>query len=234
MLSIRELKVSYGQIEALHGLSLEVASGGIVALIGSNGAGKSTLLNTIAGLLQPTYGSITYQGERLDMLWAEQIVERGVCLVPEGRRIFQGMSVIENLMMGAYLPRNQATYKENLERVYELFPVLSERSKQSGSTLSGGEQQMLAIGRAMMGNPSLLLLDEPSLGLAPVLVDEVYRVILDIQKTGVSILLVEQNAYQALDIAQHAYIVATGEITHQGLGNELLKDPRIREAYLGE
>jgi len=234
MLSIDNLVVHYEEIEALHGISLEVKEGEIVALIGSNGAGKSTLLMAISGLKRPTKGSILFKGNNLQKVPPNEIVDLGICHVPEGRRIFASMSVMENLEMGAHLKKNHSSFNENLERVYDLFPRLSERQKQKGGTLSGGEQQMLAIGRAMMGNPTLLLLDEPSLGLAPVLVDEVYRVIVEIQKSGTPILLVEQNAYQALNVADRGYVIETGTITMEDSARVLLSNEQIKQAYLGE
>jgi branched-chain amino acid transport system ATP-binding protein len=234
MLSIQNLHVSYGAIKALHGISLEVGDGEIVALIGSNGAGKSTLLNTISGLLRPTEGTIVYQGISLERTPPNKIVELGVCQVPEGRRIFQSMTVLENLEIGSYLPDNRKNFDRNLQRVHQLFPRLAEREKQEAGTLSGGEQQMLAIGRAMMGNPKLLLLDEPSLGLAPVLVEEVYEVIVEIQALGTPILVVEQNAFQALQVANRGYVIETGNIVLQDSAERLLENEQVRKAYLGE
>jgi len=233
MLKIENLFVAYGEIEALHGISVEVNEGEIVAIIGSNGAGKSTLLNTISGLLRPKQGSIQFKNIRLDTTPPDRIVAYGVCQVPEGRRIFATMTVLENLEMGAQLPENRKSFKQNLERVYTLFPRLLERIKQEAGTLSGGEQQMLAIGRALMSNPKLLLLDEPSLGLAPVLVEEVYRVISEIQETGTPILLVEQNAYQALKVANRGYVIETGNIVMGDTASRLLANSQVREAYLG-
>ncbi len=234
MLSVSDLCVSYGEVEALHGVSLEVGDDEIVALIGSNGAGKSTLLYTISRLLRPSSGSISYNGVSLGNIPPEDVVALGVSLIPEGRRIFTGMSVFENLLIGAHLPQNQKTFTKNLERVYILFPRLEERRKQSAATLSGGEQQMLAIGRGLMSNPKLLLLDEPSLGLAPVLVEEVYQVIVEIKNSGTAILVVEQNAFQALSVANRGYVIETGNITHHNKALDLLEDETIRHAYLGE
>lgn len=234
MLSIENLVVRYDSIEALHGISLEVQQGEVVAMIGSNGAGKSTLLNTICGLVRPVSGSIRFEDSSLENMPANKIVGLGVSQVPEGRRIFYSMSVQENLEMGAYLPQNRERMKENLDRIFNVFPRLAERRKQQGGTLSGGEQQMLAIGRAMMSNPKLLLLDEPSLGLAPVIVDEVYRVIREIRNAGTSILLVEQNAYQALSVADHGYVIETGNITIQDTADHLLDNELVKQAYLGE
>ena len=234
MLKIDNLRVGYDSIEALHGISMQVESGEIVALIGSNGAGKSTLLNTISGLIHPVSGTIVYKGEEIHKLDPDQVVRRGICQVPEGRRIFYSMTVQENLDMGAHLLRNQSLIRQNLERVFQLFPRLAERRRQEGGTLSGGEQQMLAIGRALMSNPQLLLLDEPSLGLSPVLVEEVYRVIVEIQTTGTPILVVEQNAYQALSVATRGYVIETGAITVQDAADRLLENEEVKHAYLGE
>jgi branched-chain amino acid transport system ATP-binding protein len=235
MLKISNLHVSYGAIKALHGISLEINRGEIVALIGSNGAGKSTLLNTISGLLRPVNGTILFENIPLEKTPPNQIVGLGVCQVPEGRRIFYSMSVLENLEMGAHLPENKKNFKQNLERVYTLFPRLKEREKQAGGTLSGGEQQMLAIGRALMSNPKLLLLDEPSLGLAPVVVEDVYSVIQEINKqTGVTLFIVEQNAFQVLSIADRGYVLETGSIVLEQKAEELLDNEEIKKAYLGE
>jgi branched-chain amino acid transport system ATP-binding protein len=233
MLSVENLHVSYGSVEALHGVSLEVGEGEVVALIGSNGAGKSTLLCTISGLLRPTEGCIRYRDIQLDKTPPHEIVALGVCQVPEGRRIFAGLTVRENLEMAAYLPSNRKTFDQRIERVYELFPVLAEREEQEGGTLSGGEQQMLALGRALMGNPRLLLLDEPSLGLAPLLVEELYDAIAQIQLSGASILVVEQNAFKALSIADRGYVMETGHLVLEGSGSSLLRNSQVKEAYLG-
>jgi len=234
MLTIENVRVSYGAIEALHGVSLEVNEGEIVTLIGSNGAGKSTLLNTVSGLLRPTSGTVFYHGKSLEKIPPDKIVALGICQVPEGRRVFQTMSVLENLLMGAHLPANRKTIDENLKRVYKLFPRLLERTSQEAITLSGGEQQMLAIGRAVMSNPKLLLLDEPSLGLAPVLVEEVYAVLLEIRKAGTPILVVEQNAFQALSVADRGYVIETGNIVLQDTAQRLLDSKQVKEAYLGQ
>jgi len=233
MLKITDLVVSYDAIEALHGISLEVGEGEIVAIIGSNGAGKSTLLNTTSGLLRPKTGTIFYDDTPLHKMAPNKIVAMGVCQVPEGRRIFSSLSVRDNLEMGAILPQNWKTFDRNLDRVHKLFPRLLERRNQAGGTLSGGEQQMLAIGRALMANPKLLLLDEPSLGLAPVLVEEVYKVISEIQKSGMSILLVEQNAFQALKVADRGYVIETGTITIEDTASRLLTNDEVKKAYLG-
>jgi branched-chain amino acid transport system ATP-binding protein len=234
MLQIDNLQVSYGSIEALHGVSLHADAGEIITLIGSNGAGKSTLLNTISGLVRPTAGTIHFKGEEITTRMPNEIVARGICQVPEGRRIFYSMTVLENLEMGAHLLRDKAVIRQNLEMVVQLFPRLKERYKQEGGTLSGGEQQMLAIGRALMSSPQILLLDEPSLGLAPVLVEEVYQCILEIQRTGTSIVIVEQNAYQALSVARRGYVIETGNITLEDSAEKLLDNSYVKEAYLGE
>jgi branched-chain amino acid transport system ATP-binding protein len=234
MFKIDNLFVSYDSIEALHGISMHIESGEVVALIGSNGAGKSTLLNTISGLIHPVKGTIVYKGEEIHKLAPNEVVSRGICQVPEGRRIFYSMTVQENLDLGAHLLRDQAQIGQNLERVFQLFPRLAERRHQEGGTLSGGEQQMLAIGRALMSNPQLLLLDEPSLGLSPVMVEDVYRVIVEIQTAGTPILLVEQNAYQALSVATRGYVIETGDITLEDTANRLLENEEVKHAYLGE
>lgn len=234
MLVIKDLIVRYGAIEALHGISLHIDQGEIVALIGSNGAGKSTLLKTISGLVRPFSGSVVYNDTPLEKIPPNKIVEMGICQVPEGRRVFSSMTVRENLEIGAYLPQNIASAQESMSKVFTLFPRLEERQKQEAGTLSGGEQQMLAIGRALMGNPKLLLMDEPSLGLAPVIVDEVYLAIGEIQKSGTPILLVEQNAYQALNIADRGYVIETGNLTLEDSGLALLENDAVKQAYLGE
>jgi branched-chain amino acid transport system ATP-binding protein len=233
MLKITDLVVSYGAIKAIHGISLEVREGEIVAIIGSNGAGKSTLLNSISGLLRPKSGTIFYGDIPLHKTPPNKIVAMGICQVPEGRRIFSSLSVRDNLEMGAILPENWKTFDKNLERVYKLFPRLRERENQKGGTLSGGEQQMLAIGRALMANPKLLMFDEPSLGLAPVIVEEVYKVIREIQNSGTSILLVEQNAFQALKVADRGYVIETGNITVEDTASSLLTNDEVKKAYLG-
>ncbi len=234
MLILENVDVYYGNIQALYGLSLEVKEGEIVTLIGSNGAGKTTTLRTISGLLPARGGSILFEGEPLVGQRPEKIVGRGIAHSPEGRRIFVGLSVRENLEMGAYLVRDAAKKKERLERVFSLFPRLEERINQSGGTLSGGEQQMLAIGRALMSRPKLLLLDEPSLGIAPILVQEIFHEIDRIRREdGTTILLVEQNARMALKLADRGYVIETGRIVHQDQADALLDDPKVREAYLG-
>jgi branched-chain amino acid transport system ATP-binding protein len=234
LLSIRDLVVHYGVIRALSGISLEVPRGKIVALIGANGAGKSTTLRAISGLLRPTSGAIEFQGRSIAGLPSHEIVAKGVAQAPEGRGIFLNLTVKENLDLGAYLRRDRSGVDADRERAYALFPILKERSAQVSGTLSGGEQQMLAVGRALMSRPTLLLLDEPSLGLAPQFVDRIFQVIQEINEAGVSLLLVEQNANMALQVSHHAYVLETGAIVMQGSGRELLESPEVRKAYLGE
>jgi branched-chain amino acid transport system ATP-binding protein len=233
MLEVEGLRVAYGGIEALRGVDFRVEEGEIVTLLGANGAGKTTTLRTISGLLRPRAGSITFEGRRLDATAPHLIVGLGVGHVPEGRRIFPRMSVYENLLMGAYHRRGGAD-AQTLERVYELFPVLRERHAQDGGTLSGGEQQMLAIGRALMGRPRLLLLDEPSMGLAPMIVARIFDIIHEINEGGTTILLVEQNAAQALRLARRGYVLETGEVVMTDTAEALLGNERVRAAYLGE
>jgi branched-chain amino acid transport system ATP-binding protein len=233
MLTLSDISVSYGMIAALKGVSLEVRTGEIVALIGANGAGKSTTLMAISGVAAPDAGRLVYEGEEITGMPPHAIVGRGISQVPEGRRIFHRMTVRENLEMGAFL-RNGERLDEDLDRVHKLFPVLEERSGQLGGTLSGGEQQMLAIGRALMSRPKLLLLDEPSLGLAPIIVSRIFRIIEEINRQGMTVLLVEQNASAALRLATRAYVLETGRIVMQGPAADLAKDPGIRKAYLGE
>ncbi|HVW79626.1 MAG TPA: ABC transporter ATP-binding protein [Mycobacteriales bacterium] len=232
MLSIEGLRVAYGRIEALRGVDLEVDEGEIVALLGANGAGKTTTLRTISGMLAPIAGSITFDGKRIDGRPAHQIVTLGIGHVPEGRRIFPRMSVLENLQMGAY-HRGKAS-KEDIQRAFTLFPVLEERQTQPGGNLSGGEQQMLAIGRALMGRPRLLLLDEPSMGLAPMIVARIFEILREINAQGTTVLLVEQNAAQALQLATRGYVLETGTIALRDSAASLLADDRVRSAYLGE
>lgn len=226
------IDVYYGAIQALRGVSIHVDPGEIVAIIGSNGAGKSTLLRTISGLLKPRAGHITYQGKQISGLPADMVVRRGISHSPEGRKIFTNMSVNENLVLGAYI-RKDVNVERDFRQVLVRFPRLKERLHQSAGTLSGGEQQMLAIGRALMSRPSLLLLDEPSLGLAPNLVAEIFKIVQDLNKEGTTVLIVEQNAHRALEIAHRAYVIETGSIVMEGSGKELLADPRVKEAYLG-
>lgn len=232
MLETRGVNVFYGAIHALVDVSIEVRQGEIVAIIGSNGAGKSTLLRTISGLLRPRTGEVNFMGEPFHTLAPHLIVARGIGHSPEGRRIFTNMSVLENLQLGAFL-RNDAEIQSDMDRVMERFPRLRERIKQSAGTLSGGEQQMLAIGRALMSRPKLLLLDEPSMGLAPNLVTEIFQIVLEINKEGTTVLLVEQNAHRSLEIAHRGYVLETGEIVLSNTGQALLHDPKVKEAYLG-
>ena len=234
LLSVRDLVVHYGVIRALSGISLQVPKGRIVALIGANGAGKSTTLRAISGLVRPTSGAVEFQGKSLVGVSSNEIVALGVAHAPEGRGIFLNLTVRENLELGAYLRRDREGVDADRERAYALFPILKERGGQVSGTLSGGEQQMLAVGRALMSRPTLLLLDEPSLGLAPQFVDRIFQVIQEINEAGVSLLLVEQNANMALQVAHHAYVLETGSIVMQGSGRELLESPEVRKAYLGE
>ncbi len=233
MLKINDLHVHYGVIHALKGVSIEVNEGEIVTLIGSNGAGKSTLLKTISNLLPSTKGSIMYLGQDTNLVASKTLPAIGLVQVPEGRKIFSGMSVKENLLMGAYLRKDKEGIKEDLQKVYERFPILKKRLNQDASTLSGGEQQMLAMSRALMARPKLLLLDEPSMGLAPLLVKEIFRLIEEIHASGTTILLVEQNANQALKIAHKAYVLETGSIVLSGSGQELLSSEDVKRIYLG-
>ncbi|MCE5221668.1 MAG: ABC transporter ATP-binding protein [Clostridium sp.] len=234
MIKIDDLVVSYGGIEALKGISLEVPSGKIVTLVGANGAGKSTTLKSIVGLVKPKSGSINYEGKDLTKLKTEAMVKEGIALVPEGRRVFTDLTVLENLKIGAYLRKDKKGIEEDLEKVYSLFPRLKERAWQVSGTLSGGEQQMLAIGRALMCRPKLIMMDEPSLGLAPIIVKELFGIIKKINEEGMTVLLIEQNANAALKIADIGYIMETGRITLTGTGNELLNNEEIKKAYLGE
>ena len=231
ILSIKDLKVSYGGIEAVKGISFDVKRGEIVTLIGANGAGKSSTLRSIAGLVRPSGGSITFEGEDITNADPTGIVKRGITLVPEGRRIFADLTVLENLKIGAYLRRDDI--KEDLEWLYSLFPRLKERSWQAGGTLSGGEQQMLAVGRALMSRPKLIMMDEPSLGLAPIVVRGIFDIIREINQRGTTILLIEQNANMALQTANTGYVLETGRITLSGSGGELLKNEAVQAAYLG-
>ena len=233
MLTIKDLHVYYGGIHAIKGISIEVADGAIVTLIGANGAGKSSTLRSIAGLIKQKSGSITFNDVDISKLSPEKIVESGIVLVPEGRKIFPNLTVMENLMLGAYLRKDDEGIKRDLEQVFELFPRLKERSWQKGGTLSGGEQQMLALGRALMSDPKLIMMDEPSLGLAPILVKEVFDIIKKINAQGKTILLVEQNAFAALNLTHYAYVLEVGEIVLEGSGEELIRNPQVREAYLG-
>ena len=232
MLSVRDLHVSYGAIKAVRGISFDIKQGEIVTLIGANGAGKSTTLNTVAGLIRPDSGSIEFKGQSIVGVKSHKVVERGMALCPEGRRVFSQMSVSENLDMGGYT-RSDAENRETLQRVYERFPRLKERMGQMAGTLSGGEQQMLAMGRALMSKPDLLMLDEPSMGLAPILVQEIFDIIKELNAVGTTILLVEQNANMALSIADRAYVLEIGTIKKTGIGADLLQDDDVRKAYLG-
>lgn len=233
MLEIKDLHVHYGVIEALKGISLEVNEGEIVALIGANGAGKTTMMQSISGIVKKSGGEINFLNESIMKANPKNIVEIGLTQVPEGRRIFTGMSVYENLMMGAFLRKDKDGIKRDYEKVCEQFPILKERMNQDASTLSGGEQQMLAMGRALMAKPKLLLLDEPSMGLAPILVKEIFNIIEEINKSGTTVLLVEQNAKMALSIAHRAYVLETGKVVMSGTGEELAKSPDVQKAYLG-
>lgn len=233
MLAVKDIDVYYGAIHALKKLSVLVEQGSIVTLIGANGAGKSTTLKTISGITRPKSGSITFKNEDITRVLPENIVSFGISQVPEGRRIFAAMSVMENLEMGAYLRKNKAEIGADIEMVFTRFPRLKERRRQTAGTLSGGEQQMLAIGRALMARPALLLMDEPSMGLAPLLVKEIFEIIKDINSQGTTILLVEQNAHMALSIADYAYVIETGEIVLQGSAGELMHSEEVKKAYLG-
>ncbi|MBQ1364993.1 MAG: ABC transporter ATP-binding protein [Clostridia bacterium] len=232
LLKVRDIHVYYGAIHAIKGISLEVNEGEIVTLIGANGAGKSTTLNTIAGLLKPRQGGIAFAGMPVEGTGASKMVYKGLSLCPEGRRIFQQMTVRENLEMGAFSRPNEETEK-SMEQVYEFFPRLKEREKQIAGTLSGGEQQMLAMGRALMSKPRLMMLDEPSMGLAPILVEQIFEIIRDMNAAGTTILLVEQNAQMALSVANRAYVMETGRITMEGDADDLMHDDNVRKAYLG-
>jgi branched-chain amino acid transport system ATP-binding protein len=233
LLELENVTLLYGRIQALHGISLEVAEGEIVALIGANGAGKTTTMRAISGLRPIAEGSIRFEGRDISRMRADLRVGLGICQSPEGRGIFPGMTVMENLEMGAYTRRDKAGIASDIERVFGLFPRLHERQRQVGGTLSGGEQQMLAVGRALMSRPKLLLLDEPSMGLAPMLIQQIFEIITEINQQGTTILLVEQNAQQALSRAHRGYVLETGRIVKAGTGSEMLHDPAVKEAYLG-
>jgi branched-chain amino acid transport system ATP-binding protein len=232
LLQVEDIEVRYGAIRALKGVSFEVHEGEVVALLGANGAGKTTTQKTVSGMLRPALGEILFDGERIDGIPAHKLISMGICHVPEGRRVFPRMTVHENLEMGAF--RFKKPDAQVLKHVLELFPRLGERIKQQAGTLSGGEQQMLAIGRALMGKPRLLLLDEPSMGLAPLIVKQIFDIVREINSSGVTVLIVEQNAAQALGLANRGYVLETGEIVLTGTGRELLADDRVRAAYLGE
>jgi branched-chain amino acid transport system ATP-binding protein len=233
LLELEDVTLHYGRIQALHGISLHVDEGEVVALIGANGAGKTTTMRAISGLRSISSGRITFAGENITKVRADLRVVRGLCQSPEGRGIFPGMSVLENLEMGAYTRRDRRVIAEDLDRVVKLFPRLAERRRQSAGTLSGGEQQMLAVGRALMSRPKLLLLDEPSMGLAPMLIQQIFDIVVEINQQGTTVLLVEQNAQQALSRAHRAYVLETGQIVKSGSGAELLHDPAVKDAYLG-
>ncbi|MBQ8418322.1 MAG: ABC transporter ATP-binding protein [Phascolarctobacterium sp.] len=234
MLKVENLVVAYGGIEALKGISLEVPEGKIVTLIGANGAGKSTLLRSIIGLVKPGAGKISYEEKDITGLNSQKIVKTGITLVPEGRRVFPNLTVLENLKIGAYLRNDKEEIEKDIRWIYDLFPRLEERSWQMAGTLSGGEQQMLAVGRALMCRPKVLMMDEPSLGLAPLVIKDIFKIIQEINKRGMTILLIEQNANMALKIADIAYVLETGRITMTGTGKELLENPEIKAAYLGK
>jgi branched-chain amino acid transport system ATP-binding protein len=232
-LDVKELVVDYGTARALKGISLEVSEGEVVTLIGANGAGKTTLLRSISGLKQPESGTISFQGHRIDGAPAHDIVKLGIAHIPEGRIVFGPMSVYDNLLMGAYLRKNKRSVAEDLERIYELFPILKERRRQLSESLSGGEQQMLAVARALMSSPKLLLMDEPSMGLSPIMVETISSIIRDINQAGIGILLVEQNASMALALADRAYVVEVGQVVLHGPAHVVAHDRMVRDAYLG-
>ena len=234
MLAVENLSVNYGAIRALHQVSCRVKQGEIVALIGANGAGKTTILNTISGIVPSIGGSVSFEGEDITRMAAHLIVRKGISQVPEGRRVFARMSVLENLEMGGFILPDKQEVARGIERAFTLFPRLAERRKQAARTLSGGEQQMLAMGRALMSDPRLLLLDEPSMGLAPMLVEKIFEIVVEINKSGTTIMLVEQNASMALSIAHRAYVLETGEVVLSGDATELARNPEVRKAYLGE
>ena len=233
MLEVKDLEVYYGMIQALKGISFQVNEGEVIALIGANGAGKTTTLHTVSGLLTPKHGSVTFEGTEITKIPAHKIVELGMAHVPEGRRVFPRTSVMDNLLLGAYSRKDKENVKGDLNKIFEMFPRLLERKNQLAGTLSGGEQQMLAMGRALMSRPRLLLLDEPSMGLSPRLVDQVFDTIVSINKSGTTIMLVEQNANQALRVAKRGYVIETGEIVLSDDADKLLSNPQVKEAYLG-
>ncbi|MBT9717575.1 ABC transporter ATP-binding protein [Enterococcus durans] len=233
MLKVNDLSVHYGVIQAVRGISLEVNEGEIVTLIGANGAGKTTAIRTISGLVKPSSGTIEFEGKPIQKVSPQKIVTHGISQVPEGRHVFPGLTVQENLEMGAFLRKDNEGIKKSFSEIYERFPILKERKNQDASTLSGGEQQMLAMGRALMSKPRLLLLDEPSMGLAPIFIKEIFNIIQEIQQQGTTVLLIEQNAKMALSIADRGYVIETGKIVLQGTGAELLANEEVKKAYLG-
>ena len=233
MLEVKNLSVHYGMIQAVRNVNFKVNEGEIVSLIGANGAGKSTILKTLSGLIHPSEGEIVYLGENIASTSAKKIVEKGLVQVPEGRHVFPGLTVKENLELGAFLRKDNEAIQKDMEDVFERFPILKERKDQDAQTLSGGEQQMLAMGRALMSRPKLLLLDEPSMGLAPIFIREIFKIIQEIQKTGTTVLLIEQNAKMALSISNRAYVLETGSVVLSGTGQELLESDEIQKAYLG-
>lgn len=233
MLEVKNLDVHYGVIQGVRDVSFEVNQGEVVSLIGANGAGKTSILRTISGLVRPSNGTITFEGQEIQKTPAQKIVASGLSQVPEGRHVFPGLSVLENLEMGAFLRKNREENAQNLKHVFQRFPRLEERKTQDAATLSGGEQQMLAMGRALMSQPKLLLLDEPSMGLAPIFIQEIFEIIKDIQKQGTTVLLIEQNANMALSIADRGYVLETGKVILYGTGKELLASDEVRKAYLG-
>lgn len=234
MLEVKDIKVHYGMIQAIKGVSFEVNEGEVIALIGANGAGKTTILHTITGLLSPKSGSITFEGTNISKVPAHKIVSMGMAHVPEGRRVFAELTVLQNLKMGAYTRKDKEEIAQTLQSVYERFPRLEERQNQLAGTLSGGEQQMLAMGRALMSHPKIILMDEPSMGLSPIFVNEIFDIIEQVSKSGTTVLLVEQNAKKALSIADRAYVLETGNIVLEGNAKDLLNDDSIKKAYLGE
>ena len=234
MLEVNDIKVYYGMIQAIKGVSFHVDEGEVIALIGANGAGKTTILHTVSGLLTPKEGTITFEGQDLVMIPGHKIVSMGMAHVPEGRRVFAQLSVLQNLMMGAYTRKDKEEITQTLETVFDRFPRLKERQNQMAGTLSGGEQQMLAMGRALMSHPKIILMDEPSMGLSPIFVNEIFDIIQEVSKSGTTVLLVEQNAKKALSIADRAYVLETGKIVLEGKASDLLNNDSIKKAYLGE
>jgi len=234
MLEIKDLEVYYGMIQAIKGISFEVNEGEVIALIGANGAGKTTILHTISGLIAPKKGSIVFEGQELTKIPAHKIVEDGLAQVPEGRRVFPSLTVLENLKLGAYTRKDKKEIEDTLKMVYERFPRLEERKNQPAGTLSGGEQQMLAMGRALMSRPRIILMDEPSMGLSPIFVNEIFDIIKKVSASGTTVLLVEQNAKKALSIADRGYVLETGKIVKEGKASDLLNDEAVKKAYLGE